>query len=121
MELEDEPDRLIAKLRQRRGVELRVIDPRHAHRAAVHMIERADDIQQRALPAPRWPDDRDGLTVIHAQIEFAQYLHRIPAIGRAVAFPEVFDFEQHARCGEGRRQLGGGLLGKSEIHLGKQW
>jgi hypothetical protein len=89
MELEDESDRFIAKLRETSLIEFAKILPSDAHLARVGAIECANNIQQRALPATGRAEDSHRLAGFDLQPEVVQDFDGIGTIGRAVGFREV--------------------------------
>ena len=95
MKLEDEADRFIAKRGERLFIEPGDVASGHFHRPAIHSIQRADDIQQRAFSTAGRADDGDALTRADLQIQIAQHIDFIATIWRAVAFFEVLDFDEH--------------------------
>ena len=90
------------KLGKRFVVEFCEILIGHAHGAAVHVIKRADNIQQCTLAAARWTNDRDRLTFADLQGKIVQHIHGVAAIESAIAFLQIVDLEEHesASCCE---------------------
>ena len=92
MELENEADRFIAIRGERLFIKRGDVAPGDLHRARVRAIERADDIEQRALPAARRADDGGAFTRVDLQIEIAEDIDGIAAVGSAVTLGEFLDF-----------------------------
>ena len=92
-ELEDEADVVAAQLRQRLVVGAVVAAARDGDGAGRWRLERADDVQQRALARARRPHDRDHLAGRHHEVDavecthlrasFAEHLHEVPDLDRS--------------------------------------
>ena len=76
-------------------VELRQIAVRDPHCPAIHVIERTDDVQQRAFSAARRPDDGHAFPRLNIKCQVAQDIYFIAAIRCAVTFLQILNFDEH--------------------------
>jgi hypothetical protein len=70
--LEHEPDPLVAERRLVPLVQPVRIDVVERHRAGRRRLERAEDVEQRALAAARRPHDGDGVAALQLERRAAQ-------------------------------------------------
>ena len=83
MELEDEADLAVAERRLLALAQPEDVDAVEQHRAAGRLVERAEDVQQRALADAGLSDDGDRLAGGDLEVEVDQHVDA-PAV--AVAF-----------------------------------
>src|SRR3989441_13305606 len=82
VELKDKPQLAVPQLRELVGIQVgvaRAIEPDVPGRRAV---ERAQQVQQRALARSRSAHDRYELSAVHFQLHAAQHLERLPVAAR---------------------------------------
>ena len=84
-ELEDEPDVVAAELGELLVVESLVVEAANRDRARGGRLERADDMEQRALAGSGRAHDRDHLALFDRQVDAVQSAH----LGAALAVVHV--------------------------------
>jgi hypothetical protein len=77
MELEHEADLPVAEPRQRLLIEAVIADAVQLHRSVGRLVERAEDLEQRALARPARADDRHELTAGDLEIHAGQHFDRL--------------------------------------------
>ena len=94
MRLENETDLAIAHRGQLDVVELVQLTAVEQHLPAVRAVERAHDVQQRALARTGRSDDRDRFAASDFQRDLAQYWNRTVARRRFVTLRHVDQSQQ---------------------------
>ena len=79
VKLEDETDVAVAELDARGIAHRRQLVVPDADRPAVHRIQAAERMQQRALPHPRRADDREHRARFHRETQIAQHVNPLRA------------------------------------------
>ena len=90
VELEHEADGLVAKRRQGLRPHPADIVPREVDLAGRGGVERADEVQQRALPSARTPDDRHLLPCVHFEVDASQHVDLTSTVGERLVQPTNF-------------------------------
>ena len=103
VELEDEPELRVAHPASAGRADLEEVQLLVLDAPLVRRVQRAQDVQQRALPRARPALDRHELAVVK------RHLHALEHVDRAVAHAERFLHVAGAKDGHGR--LGGGRNG----------
>ncbi len=93
VELEDEAHRCIPKRRQLVRVQLGEILAGYDHLAGLGLVERAEEIEQRAFSRSARAHDGGGFAFGDLEIESAE--HRHGGLGGAVGFRDVAEFGEH--------------------------
>ena len=93
MVLKDETDVPVAVVGEAafaEGERILAVEP---HGAGSRPVERAEDVQQRALARAGRPHDGEGVAALHLQADAAQHGQRAGA--RGIFFTEVLDLQRH--------------------------
>jgi hypothetical protein len=97
MELKHESDPPVPEIRERV-----VAEPRHGaavdrHVPAVGDVERAEQVQQRALPGPARAHDRDHLPALHRQVDAVEHVDDA-AVPAPVRLRHIHRLEDRHSC-----------------------
>src|SRR5690606_5512530 len=105
MILEDEADAIVSKARESAVVEARRVDVAEAKRPRARLLESAEDVEKRALPAARWSGDRESASRVEVERHPIERDHR--ARGARVLLPDALGPHVHSSdsfaCGSGAR------------------
>ena len=82
MKLKHKAQLAISELREGRGIEIGVARAVEPHIPAGRTIQRAEQVEQRALPSARCADDGNELAPMDLELDRAQDLERLAVTAR---------------------------------------
>src|SRR2546425_3935336 len=82
MKLKHKPELPVPEFRRAPGIEVGIPRPVQPDVSPGRAVERPQQMQQRALPRSRRPDDRDELAASHFDVDASQDLEQLPVAAR---------------------------------------